>query len=165
VRVVCDRGAGHDRAVGQPHALVVHRRDRAVDDPNPAGGQALHLLGVDRDVTVAEQHHVVRPLSPELRHVDGHRVDPDHADRPIADLPAVAVRAMQHRAAPALGQTRDVGQFVAQPGSQQDPPGSDGPTVVECDHEARRQANGPAGDHATAVPLDLLPADLVQLGR
>ena len=75
----------------------------------------------------------------------------EDAERLVADLPAVAVRAVQHVAGPPLAQARNVGQLVAQAGGDQQPPRRDRVAVGEQDLEpvvaarGRRSADG-AGD-------------------
>ena len=50
-----------------------------------------------------------------------------HAERLVADLPAVAVRAVQEVPAPPLADAGDVGQLVADTGRDQDPPRASAP--------------------------------------
>ena len=70
-----------------------------------------------------KKRHVVAQLPEQQRLVHGQRPGGEDADRLVADLPAVAVRAVQHVAAPALGQPGHVGQLVDQPGGDQQPAG------------------------------------------
>jgi hypothetical protein len=59
---------------------------------------------------VGEEGHVVGPLAQQVRVLDR----AEHADRPVANLPAVAVRAVQEIAAPTLAGALDpYGQHVA----------------------------------------------------
>ena len=55
----------------------------------------------------------------------------EHAEGLVADLVAVAVRAVQQVAAPPLADSGDVGEVVAQAGGDQDATGSQRPAVVE----------------------------------
>ena len=71
------------------------------------------------------------PLPPQQRLVHRHRPGGQDADPPVADLPAVAVRAVQHVAAPALGQAGHVGQLVDEPGGHQQPPRPHAAAVVQ----------------------------------
>ena len=64
---------------------------------------------------VCEENDVVRPLPEQLRMVCGTGTRPDDADRLVAHLPAVAVRAMQEVAAPAFAGAGDVRQLVGAP--------------------------------------------------
>ena len=73
-------------------------------------------------VRVWEEDDVVRPLPKQLRVVGGAGAGPEDADRLVAHLPAVAVRAVQEIAAPALAGAGDVRQLVVGAGRDQDPP-------------------------------------------
>ena len=124
-----ERVAGDDGAVGELHAaesVVVDDEalDDAFDDLDPA--RVRHRCGV------REQDHVVAPLTQQLRVLDG----ADHADRLVAHLPAVAVRAVQEVAAPALADAFDVGERVRGAGGEQDVGGLDGPAARESQREA-----------------------------
>ena len=59
----------------------------------------------------------------------------DLDDAPVADLEAVAERAVDDVAAPVLGEAVDVGELVDQTGGGQNPPGDDGVTADELDAE------------------------------
>ena len=67
---------------------------------------------------------------------DGVRGAAEHAEALVADLVAVAVGAVQQVAAPALADARQVGELVAQPGGDQDPPGGRCLPVGQGDLEA-----------------------------
>ena len=54
--------------------------------------------------------------------MDSRRSGREHADPLVANLPAVAVRAVQHLVAPALAQPVDLRQVVDEPGRHQQPP-------------------------------------------
>ena len=71
---------------------------------------------------VGEQDDVVGPLPDQLRVRDRLRGAAEDAERLVADLVAVAVRAVQQVAAPALAHPGDVRHVVAQPGGDQHPP-------------------------------------------
>jgi hypothetical protein len=119
------RRASDDRAAAQLDALepVVGDHepgDRAVGDLDAPGGQ---LLAVRRagGVGVREQDDVGRPLAHQLRVLDRLRRTPEHAERLVADLVAMAVRAVEQVPSPSLADAGNVGQLVAQPGGYQDP--------------------------------------------
>ena len=96
----------------------------------------------------------------------------EDAEGLVADLVAVAVRAVQQVAAPALAHPGDVGELVAQPGGDQDAAGAQRPAVGEGDLEAgarRRRCAAAmpvtrAGDELAAVAGDLVAAGGQQLG-
>ena len=107
---------------GEPIVLDDEPPDLTVHDPNTARLE-LRLLGVGDLVGVDEEGDVVGPLPHELGVLDRGRVCAEHADRLVADFPAVAVRAMQQVSPPALANAGDVGQIVTEPGRDHDPPG------------------------------------------
>ena len=110
-----------------------HGGETIVDDRRAArrarrrpGCRALSSAARSSAVTAyvcGEEDDVVRPLPKQLRVVDGARAGPEDADRLVAHLPAVAVRAVQEIAAPALAGAGDVGQLVVRRRSR---PGSAG---------------------------------------
>jgi hypothetical protein len=69
---------------------------------------------------VDEEGHVVAPLPDEQRVLHRAGVGTQDADRLVADLPPVAVRAVQEIAAPLLPDTLDVRQLVAVASGDQD---------------------------------------------
>ncbi len=91
--------------------------------------ELLVLLVGQRRPGVLENRHVRTDLAEQQRLVHGHRARREHADAPVADLPAVAVEAVQHIGSPPLGEARDVGQLVAQAGRHQDTAGGDHPVA------------------------------------
>ena len=70
-----------------------------------------------------EEDDVVAPLPHDLGVADRVGCRADDAERLVADLVAVAVRAVQHVAGPAFTQAGDVGELVAQPGGERAPAG------------------------------------------
>ena len=68
--------------------------------------------------------------------VDGAGAGTEDADRLIANLPAVAVRAVEEVPAPALARTGDIGKLVARAGRDEDPPRGQHPAAGELDGEA-----------------------------
>src|SRR5215212_6509 len=98
----------------------------------------------------------------------GHGARCQDTDRPIPDLPPVAVRAMQHVAPPALPDPRNVRQVVDEPRGDQQPPGADPAAVLEHHGEAAvdRLGRGDASiEHLRSVATDLHPPGLEQRGR
>ena len=73
----------------------------------------------------SEEDDVVGPLPNDLRvfHRIGGRAE--HGEALVADLVAVAVRAVQHVARPSVGEAGDVGEFVAEAAGHQEPAGGD----------------------------------------
>ena len=94
----------------------------------------------------------------------------DDAERLLAHLVPVAVRAVEQVAAPALAHARDVGQHVAQAGGDQHASRTQDGAVSEADVEARlgvavrRTPTTRAGDDVGAVPGHLLATQAQQLG-
>jgi hypothetical protein len=76
---------------------------------------------------VLQQRDPGAELTERQRLVGGQRPGGEHPDAPVADLPAVAVRAVQHVDAPPVGQAGNVGQLVACPGGEQHAAGRGGP--------------------------------------
>jgi hypothetical protein len=97
-------------------------RDCAVDDADATGDQVLALLGAD-GVGVWEQGDVGRPLPHQQRVLDSLRRTPQHAEGLVADLIAMAVRAVEQVSSPSLPDAGKVRQLVAQPCGHQDPAG------------------------------------------
>jgi hypothetical protein len=71
------------------------------------------LLALCYGVVVREEEDVVRPLPQEMRMVDGTGSGSEDSDWLIANLPAVAVGAVEEVAAPALARPRDVRRHIA----------------------------------------------------
>jgi hypothetical protein len=78
-------------------------------------GNQLGAVCVRERVGWGEQDDVVRPLPDDLGVPDHVRAVPKDSELPVAHLPAVAVRAVQHAAGPPVAKTWDVGELVAQP--------------------------------------------------
>ena len=76
--------------------------DGLLRSPRCLGRRVLRALSLVSGVRVGEEDDVVRPLPEQLRVVDGAGIGSEDADRLVAHLPAVAVRAVQKVAAPAL---------------------------------------------------------------
>jgi hypothetical protein len=112
---------------------------------------------------VPEERDVVAQLAEEQRLVHGHGTGGQDADRLVADLPPVAVRAVQDVAAPALGHARQVGQLVDQPGGHQQPAGRHLTPVVQGDAEAAvvlpSGCRDDPGHDLSPVAGQLVPAD------
>jgi len=81
--------------------LDAESRHGALDDADRAGHQ-LPALGSGQAVGGREQDDVVGPLAEQLSEAGTGRRPPQHADLLIADLVAVAVRAVQHVARPPI---------------------------------------------------------------
>ena len=101
------RIGGNDPPVAERHTdepVIVddNRCDLALDDADRTAGEFFALQCGRRRPGVQAQRGVGRPLSEELSLVDTHRPRRYHDDALIAHLPAVAVRAVDHIASPAL---------------------------------------------------------------
>ena len=119
------RARGHDPAVveldaGEPVVLDDEPGDRAVDDADRPGGRAARARSaVERrrraakSTTSSDHWRTSWACATRLGRAA------EHAERLVADLVAVAVRAVQQVAAPALAHAGDVGELVAQPGGDQ----------------------------------------------
>ncbi len=105
----------------QPVVIDDQAGDGAVDDADGPGDELLALVGGER-AGVGEEHDVAGPLPDDERVLDGVRGSTEYAEALVADLVAVAVGAVEQVAAPALADARDVGEHVAEPGGDQDPP-------------------------------------------
>ena len=93
----------------------------------------------------------------------------EDAERPVADLPAVAERAVEHRPPEAFGQAGDVGVAVVHAGGEQDPARHDAGAVGQVEHEPRLAAAAVhhlAGAHLDARVAGQLGAAIrVEVGR
>ena len=114
-------------------------RDATVDHRDPACGECLPFGGAEF-VRVREEGDVVRPLAQEVHMLDRARVGAEHADRLVADFPAVAVRAVEEVAAPALTGAGDVRKLVDGTG---------------CEQDASRLQHLPAGEPERERAIDL----------
>ncbi len=88
---------------------------------------------------------------------DGVGLGSKHPEGLVAYLPAVAVGAVQEIPAPALADSRDLGQLVAEAGCDQDPPRPQHLSASETNKEAARDLEHLLVDQLDAVPGDLLP--------
>ena len=142
------RGGGEDRVhvhhlaaldpdAGQ-HIVADHQlrhRPRVADDVprrELAGNVAVHRSGQG-----GEEDHVVAPLPDQLGLVDAHRRGGQHGQPLPADLPAVAIRAVQNVPAPALCQPRDLRQIVPHAGGGDQTAGGEPAAVVRLHLESR----------------------------
>ena len=145
------------------------RRTRPVDDVHPGGPQGLELGVVGVDAVVEHQREPGAQLAEQAGRVETHRVGDDLDDAPVADLEAVAERAVDDVAAPVLGQAVDVGELVDQTGGGEHPAGDHGVATDELDAEAAVVGAGhvddAAGEDLAAVAADLLATDRGQLRR
>ena len=96
-----DHLAVGERDPGEAIGFDHQPSDLPVDDPYPSGIE-LQALGVGQSVGVGEEDDVVGPLPHQLRVLDGAWVGAEDSDGLVADLPSVAVRAVQEISAPAL---------------------------------------------------------------
>ena len=172
-----NRGPGHDLPgleLDTGHMVGVvddEPGDRALDHADGAGDK-LFAFFVGQAAGVGEKHDVGRPLPDDERVHDRLRGAAEDADGLVADLVAVAVRAVKQITTPPFAQTFDVGDVVAQPGGDQDAAGEQRPAVGEGHLEPVPVAagDGPkvgdgAGDELASVAGDLVPALLEQGGR
>ncbi len=130
----------------------------------PPARRASSSDSVDADGVVEHDRELGGQLAEQRDGVEAHRVGDDLDDAPVADLVAVAERAVDDVRAPVLGEALDGGELVDQPGGGEHPPGDDRVAADEFDPEAvvvepgRRAARDPVEDLA-AVAADLVPAD------
>ena len=110
----------------QSVAVNVQPGHLAGDHPIPPAGQPVEVVAGRLGPGVGEQHDVVAQLPEEQRLVHGHRAAED-ADRLVANLPPVAVRTVQHIAAPPLGKPGHVRQQVGHAGGDQQSARMQGP--------------------------------------
>ena len=93
----------------------------------------------------------------------------DLDDAPVADLEAVAEGAVDDVAAPVLGQSVDVGEFVDQTGGGEHSTGDERMPTGERDVEVVVVGTGDVdratGDDLTSVAADLVAADRGQVRR
>src|SRR6266545_7882604 len=100
------RRARDDGAAIELYALELvvvddESRDCAVDDADATGGQVVALLGGE-GVGVGEQGDVGRPLPYQQRVLDSLGGASQHAEGLVADLVAMAIRAVQQVPSPSL---------------------------------------------------------------
>ncbi len=87
------------------------------------------------------------------------------ADRTVADLPAMAVRAVEKVATPALPGALDVRQLVDGAGREEQPSRCERAAAVEPNRETALDFGRPVVDELHAVAQGFGPGDLQQLGR
>ena len=160
------------RQLDRGDAPVVAGDDPAhanVDDAHPGGSQSLErrVVGVD---TVVEDHGVPGAQLAEQRGgVKAHRMGDDVDDAPVANLEAMAERAVDHVAAPVLSEAVDVGQLVDEAGGGEHATGDDRVATDELDAEAVVVGAGhverATGDDLASVTADLLATDRGELRR
>lgn len=78
----------------------------------PRRAQPLDVLGVNLGGPVGEQRHIVAPETQQERPPHTRGTPVEYTERPVADLPAMAERAVEHRATPPL---RVIGSAEIQP--------------------------------------------------
>ncbi|MNV31772.1 hypothetical protein D3C71_1230920 [compost metagenome] len=115
-------------------------------DADPASLQRGQVVGLQRHA-VREQSDVA-PVRQQRGHGGGLLMPAQQPDRAAADFIAVAVRAVHHAVAPALGQAGQFGQFVADAGCQQQLARGPGVAVFGTHHEAIHGRLG-GGDRVT----------------
>ena len=153
-------------------SVVEDLDDLAVGEADAARLQAFTVLRARCRAGVGQQRDVVAELTEQQRLVRGQRRGRQHTDRRAARLVAVAVRAVQDVAAPALGEAGDVRQLVDQAGRDEHTSRVDVAPVGEVRPEPRRSGSSraaPGGDlavlDATAVRGEGGPAVREELGR
>ncbi len=138
----------------QPVSVDDEPDDLAVDDAYPARRE-LRPFRSGRVAGVGKEDDIIGPLPDELgvRYRTGVRTE--HAEGLIADLPTVAVRAVQQITAPAFAHTGNGGQVVAHTGRQEDAAGRQRLT-------ARKTHDEPGLDlyHCAVDDLDVVSGDL-----
>ena len=116
-----------------------------------------------------DERDVVGPLPPQRRLERTPLAGRHHHDPLVTNLPAVAVRAVQHVPAKSPGDAGDRRQLVGESGGDQHAAGVQRGTVRHRHSEDSvvhsLQANDPSGPHLDAVRGDLGAADRQQLGR
>src|SRR3954467_6635170 len=159
------RGPRHEpRAELEPGEVAVFAaqgRDGPVDDPDaPRVEPFTVLFGQWRGV--GEVDDVRRPLAHEQRVLDARGFGAEDAERLVADLVAVAVRAGHRVGAPAFAQAGDGRQVVVDAGRDPDAPGGQLPAAREPRGEAGFERAHLVFDDLDAVAGELLAADLEQ---
>ena len=102
-----------------------------------AAGVERRGLGRRRLVRVGEIDDVVGPLAHQLGVEDRRRDGAEHPERLVTHLPAVAVRAVEQVSSPALPDTGDVREFIADPRGHHD--------AAAREHVAASGVDGEAG--------------------
>ena len=96
--------------------------------------------------------------------VDGARVGPEHANRPIPDLPAVAIRAVEEIPAPAFADTGDVRQHVDGARREEQPSRRHGSAPGKLEREADRNLDHLVLDQVDPVAAHFCPAGFEEGG-
>lgn len=146
--------------------LAVNGGHGTGDHGNSAGGQLLKFeLGWLR-CAVDEQGDVGGPLAEQQRLMDGEAAAADHPNVLVADLPAMAERAMRHILAPVLGKSWDVREFIDDAGGDQEPFAAVGAAIAERDAEFTVELfypQDPALNNVHVVGFQIGPAQPGQL--
>jgi hypothetical protein len=128
------------------------------DEPSHLAAHDLHsscfelrLLGFAQVVRVDEEGDIVGPLPNEVRVLDRAAHRPENPEGLVADLPAVAVRAVQEISAPPLANPGDLGQLVQDTRRDQDPPRVQHAPTGEADDEPGVDRDHPIVDQHHAV--------------
>ena len=109
------------------------------------------------------------PLAHDLGVPDGARGTANDADPAVSHLVAVAVRAVEDVSSPAVAQSLDVWELVAQAGRYKQPPGRDALTIGEQHPESTPavgdEVANDGGDDVAALLADLPVACVQRLCR
>ncbi len=143
-------------------------RDGAVDDPHVARLELVAGLALQGGRRVGEEGDVVAELTEQQGLVHAHRPRRDHADAPVPNLPAVAVRAVQDTLPPQFADSGQVGQLVDQSRREDQSTCLHGGAAGETDLESRVAATSgfcSCGKDFGAVSGGLLPSESQQFGR
>jgi hypothetical protein len=164
-----DCGSWNRATVREPDGAQAIALDRelcheAVDDRDLAGGERRALVRSEV-VRVHEEGHVVRPLAEKVRVLDGPGPDAEHSDRLVANLPAVAVRAVEEVAAPALPRACELRKLVDGARREQNPAGREAASARECERETPLDADDAVLDELDPVAAHLRPPRREQIGR
>ena len=135
-----------------------------VDDGDTGGAQRVEPGVVRLDAAVQHQRELRGELAEQAGRVQAHRVSDDLHDALVADLVAVAERAVDDVATPVLGDTLDVGQHVDQARRRQHPAGDHAAAADQLDTEASIDEPGHV-DRATVEDLDAVAANLLAPDR
>ncbi|SKS99886.1 Uncharacterised protein [Mycobacteroides abscessus subsp. massiliense] len=116
---------------------------------------------------MSHQCDVVTELAEDERVVECQGSGAQYGDGAVAYFPAVAVHAVEHVAAPAFGQSLDIGQLVHHAGGNQDPPRAQHRPAIEGDVEmvvGVGYRGGASVEKGCAVLRCLVTSDVEQLG-
>ena len=164
-----DRRARDGAAVGEVDGVepVVDNRqasDTTLDHRDAARVQRRPFGRADRRC-VREEDEVVGPLPQQVRVIDGGGRRAEHADRPVANLPAVAVGAVEEVAAPELSDAGNVGQLVDCPGCEEQASRRHAVAAGKPEREARSDLDHTVVDELHAVALHFRATGGHELGR